>query len=507
MTRCRLAPGLLVGLMGLVAAPAIGQTAGGDVMKTLYVSPAGDDANPGTQERPLATIGGARDAVRGVNRNMTGDIVVILAGGTYSIAEPIVFDHRDSGTGGHKIVYRSRRRAGAGHQRRPGHYRLAARRRRTLEGVYQPEQLPPVVRGRKTGRAGTGRCAAGRGTARQRRLHNRRQSRWPIGKTSRTSSSATTWSGATRGARSGASSGKATARSSPCSSPTSRNAREKEGVQVNLPSYIENALELLDEPGEWYLDRARKDGVLQAASGPGHDQGPRRRSGRRETGRAAGDSGSTRRERPLRRHHLRRGRLAPAQRDRPGRRAGQLPVELEGSDAARARHHGRPQRAAQEPGQRGLPRGQGGPLRAVHVHAAGRGGHRHRVRFAGQRDFRLPLSRHLGHGRPGGRCAEGRPSSGRSAQDRQEQRRGEQLHSRLLRGVHGRRGGVCGLHRRHGHRAQRDLRGCPIPGFPSAGVGARKTPAAATKATTCPSSTTRPRPRATTASSSTTSTT
>ena len=86
MTRCRLAPGLLV---GLVAAFAIGQPACGAVMKTFYVSPAGDDANPGTQERPLATIGGARDAVRGVNRNMTGDIVVILAGGTYSIAEPI----------------------------------------------------------------------------------------------------------------------------------------------------------------------------------------------------------------------------------------------------------------------------------------------------------------------------------------------------------------------------------------------------------------------------------
>jgi hypothetical protein len=32
-------------------------------------------------------------------------------------------------------------------------------------------------------------------------------------------------------------------------------ARTKEGVQVKLPNYIENALELLDEPGEWYLDR------------------------------------------------------------------------------------------------------------------------------------------------------------------------------------------------------------------------------------------------------------
>ena len=35
-------------------------------------------------------------------------------------------------------------------------------------------------------------------------------------------------------------------------------ARTKEGVQVGLPHYVENALELLDEPGEWYLDRPAK---------------------------------------------------------------------------------------------------------------------------------------------------------------------------------------------------------------------------------------------------------
>ena len=85
MTRCRLASGLLVVLgrgISRSATPACGA-----VMKTIYVSPAGDDANPDTQERPLATIGGARDAVRRVNRNMTGDIVVVLAGGR-------VFDRR-----------------------------------------------------------------------------------------------------------------------------------------------------------------------------------------------------------------------------------------------------------------------------------------------------------------------------------------------------------------------------------------------------------------------------
>ena len=33
-------------------------------------------------------------------------------------------------------------------------------------------------------------------------------------------------------------------------------ARLKGGVQVGVPTYVENAFELLDEPGEWYLDRA-----------------------------------------------------------------------------------------------------------------------------------------------------------------------------------------------------------------------------------------------------------
>ncbi len=35
-------------------------------------------------------------------------------------------------------------------------------------------------------------------------------------------------------------------------------ARTKEGVQIDLPNYIENARKLLDEPGEWYLDRSTR---------------------------------------------------------------------------------------------------------------------------------------------------------------------------------------------------------------------------------------------------------
>ena len=54
-----------------------------EVQATFYVAPGGSDANPGTEAKPFATIEKARQAVRAVNKDMTGDIVVVLRGGTY----------------------------------------------------------------------------------------------------------------------------------------------------------------------------------------------------------------------------------------------------------------------------------------------------------------------------------------------------------------------------------------------------------------------------------------
>jgi Right handed beta helix region/Fibronectin type III domain len=71
----------------------------------LYVSPAGDDSNPGTKAQPIRTLAHARDLVRGMNQNMTGDITVWLAGGTYRLTEPLVLEAQDSGHGGHNIIY------------------------------------------------------------------------------------------------------------------------------------------------------------------------------------------------------------------------------------------------------------------------------------------------------------------------------------------------------------------------------------------------------------------
>ncbi|MFC4536609.1 ricin-type beta-trefoil lectin domain protein [Sphaerisporangium dianthi] len=72
---------------------------------TYYVAPDGDDANPGTITAPFRTLQGARNVVRTVNANMTGDIYVYLRGGDYSIGSTIDFTPADSGTNGYRVIY------------------------------------------------------------------------------------------------------------------------------------------------------------------------------------------------------------------------------------------------------------------------------------------------------------------------------------------------------------------------------------------------------------------
>lgn len=79
----------------------------GNIQAEFFVSPDGDDSNEGTYEKPFATIEAARDAVRKINDDMEGDIYVYLAEGQYYLDKTIVFTEEDSGTNGHKVVYRN----------------------------------------------------------------------------------------------------------------------------------------------------------------------------------------------------------------------------------------------------------------------------------------------------------------------------------------------------------------------------------------------------------------
>src|SRR5439155_2728759 len=73
---------------------------------SLFVSPTGADANAGTSaSAPVRTLARAQQLVRARTGTMTGDLRVELAGGTYQLAEPLTMDARDSGTGGHNVIW------------------------------------------------------------------------------------------------------------------------------------------------------------------------------------------------------------------------------------------------------------------------------------------------------------------------------------------------------------------------------------------------------------------
>lgn len=75
----------------------------------LYVSPKGTDANPGTKEKPVATLAAARDLIRKIKS--VGDypsegITVWVSAGTYYQEEPFMLGSQDSGLPNSPIVWR-----------------------------------------------------------------------------------------------------------------------------------------------------------------------------------------------------------------------------------------------------------------------------------------------------------------------------------------------------------------------------------------------------------------
>ena len=73
--------------------------------EAIYVAPDGDDSNPGTFAEPLRTVARARDLVRTKNSAMTADINVYLRGGTYPQTSTLLFTNADSGSGGFHVKY------------------------------------------------------------------------------------------------------------------------------------------------------------------------------------------------------------------------------------------------------------------------------------------------------------------------------------------------------------------------------------------------------------------
>ena len=90
---------------GQTGSGGAGAGGGTGVAGAIYVSPDGNDSNPGTLDQPLKTVAKARDLVRTKNSNMSADITVYLRGGTYQQASTLTFANADSGSGGFYVKY------------------------------------------------------------------------------------------------------------------------------------------------------------------------------------------------------------------------------------------------------------------------------------------------------------------------------------------------------------------------------------------------------------------
>src|SRR5262245_36250241 len=105
-------PMLLALASGVAARPEgqeskAGKQEGGPARADLFVAPGGRDDSPGTAEKPLATLAGARDALR--RRKARGGLrtgaTVLVRGGTYVLSEPLRIGPEDSGTKERPVVY------------------------------------------------------------------------------------------------------------------------------------------------------------------------------------------------------------------------------------------------------------------------------------------------------------------------------------------------------------------------------------------------------------------
>lgn len=72
----------------------------------FHVAPYGNDTSPGTAEKPFASLARAQRAVRRIVRDgLRKDVLVLVRGGFYSLAQPLIFGPQDSGTQACSVTY------------------------------------------------------------------------------------------------------------------------------------------------------------------------------------------------------------------------------------------------------------------------------------------------------------------------------------------------------------------------------------------------------------------
>ncbi|MFJ9212189.1 discoidin domain-containing protein [Streptomyces sp. NPDC102264] len=218
----------------------------------VYVSPTGRDAGSGTVAHPFKTLEHARDYVREAKKKVRGDVHVRLMAGTHQLSRTFSLTARDSGSDGQRVVYEA---APGAHPVISGGKRITGwTPADPAKGIYKAtigdldtRQLyvngEPATRARgaknppgfsKTSTGYTFTDTAISGYKRPSDLEVVSSWGWKLQRCGVRSISGDTMT---------------------MEQPCWHNANLQQGQEIQNPTWLENARELLDTPGEWYVDK------------------------------------------------------------------------------------------------------------------------------------------------------------------------------------------------------------------------------------------------------------
>ncbi|MFF3750591.1 discoidin domain-containing protein [Streptomyces sp. NPDC002018] len=230
----------------------------------VYVSPSGRDSGSGSAAHPFRTLEHARDYVRGARKKVRGDVRVRLLSGTYQLSRTFTLTAQDSGKDGQRVIYEAApgaRPVISGGKRITGWtpadasgkvYKASVgdldTRQLYVNGELQTrargEKNPPGFRKTSTGYTFTDPALSGYRNPKD--LEVASQWGWKLMRCPVESISGTTMT---------------------MRQPCWHNANLQSGQEIQNPTWLENARELLDSPGEWYLDKSAGEVYYQPKDG------------------------------------------------------------------------------------------------------------------------------------------------------------------------------------------------------------------------------------------------
>ena len=245
----------------------------------IYVSPNGSDANPGTSSSPLLTLICAVKKVKAINGQMATDITVWLRGGIYYLSAPLAINQSLSGTGGKVVAFSAY----------PGEHPLISGGRcitgwtihDAAKNIWQASAQGLLTRQLFVNGVRAVRAASTNGlsgmvtkTATGYETTDLSMQSWRnpadiefVYNAYKGGTGGSTWT--ERRVAVAKISGTSTLTMITMKQPAYSLAGKGKTQAITNPTGIENAYELLDQPGEWYLDKVA--GVVYYIPRPGED--------------------------------------------------------------------------------------------------------------------------------------------------------------------------------------------------------------------------------------------